>query len=94
MADFRTGEGRTDPWFPAWHAESWRFVSKLLHALREIFTPVPKPPPVPPPMPPLSPEPTRTEMEAEMLSAQTHEWLRRVTDEFDRIKYQPRQGDQ
>ena len=69
-------------------------MSKILEHIREIFTPVPKRPPVPPPVPPLDPRPTRAEREAEMLSAQTREWMQRVTDEFDRIKYTPRQGDQ
>jgi hypothetical protein len=64
-------------------------VSKILTHLREIFTPVPKRPPVPPPVPPLNPDPTRAELEAEMLSAQTREWMQRVTDEFDRIKRPP-----
>jgi hypothetical protein len=70
-------------------------VSKILERVRDIFTPVPKRPPVPPPVPPLDPQPTRAEMEAEMLAAQNQEWMQRVTQEFDRIKYTPRQpGDQ
>ena len=66
-------------------------MSKILEHIREIFTPVPKRPPVPPPVPPLNPGPTRAELEAEMLSAQTREWMERVTDEFNRIKRRPYQ---